>query len=304
MNNNNTNDIFTKLKEKIEYDFKPNETKISTMTICLNVDNCKFECYNIGRYLKVDAKFIDDIIYCDENGEICCRKQTIKKKKKHKIKKIEGKKKRKDSFYNQATIIVKINENKKINIKLFKNGSIQMTGCDSIENAKMSIEKLFEILNEPRYNLDIIKKKINIINFIEIKNNKKLTIEDINTGNVVLINCNFNIGFEINRDKLYEIISNKKNASVLEIKKNNKNLVLDNNCPQKYMDCTYDPIRHACVNIKLNHPIKTITIFVFESGSIIILGKSCRQIRDAYNFINVFLLSNYFNISSKNYMSL
>ena len=96
-------------------------------------------------------------------------------------------------------------------------------------------------------------------------------------------------------------LSQKKSDSILEIKKHDIHENIDKDIPQKYMDSTYDPIRHACVNIKLNHPtMKTITIFVFESGSIIILARSCRQIRDAYNFINVFLLTNYFNIASKN----
>ena len=291
-------DIFKILKDKIEYDLKPNEAKISTMTICLDLNNnFKFECFNIGKYLKVDNKFIEEIKFSDENNNIQIR-SLIKKKIKQKRKKKIGKKTKKDSFYNQATIIVKISEIKTINIKLFKNGSIQMTGCDSIENAKKSIEKLFDLLNKSRYILDFAKNEIREIKFIS--SNKALTLDEIVYGTIVLINCNFNIGFEINRDKLFEIISNKKNDSILEIKKYNNSDELDKDIPQKYMDCTYDPIRHACVNIKLNHPIKTVTIFVFESGSIIILAKSCRQIRDAYNFINIFLMTNYFNICCKN----
>ena len=293
-------DIFKILKDKIEYDLKPEEAKISTMTICLDMSNdFKFECFNIGKYLKVDNKFIEEIKFSDENNDIKIRSQ-VKKKSKQKRKKKIGKKSKKDSFYNQATIIVKISETKTINIKLFKNGSVQMTGCDSIENAKKSIERLFELMNQSRYVLDFAKKQIQEIKFISANDNKKLTLDCIDHGTVVLINCNFNIGFEINRDKLYEIISNKKNESIMEIKKSNGTELIDKDIPQKYMDCTYDPIRHACVNIKLNHPIKTVTIFVFESGSIIILGKSCRQIRDAYNFINVFLLTNYFNVCCKN----
>jgi TATA-box binding protein (TBP) (component of TFIID and TFIIIB) len=291
-------DIFKILKDKIEYDLKPEEAKISTMTICLDLsNNLKFECFNIGKYLKVDNNFIQEIKFSDENHDIKIRSQIIKKSKQKRKNKIV-KKSKKDSFYNQATIIVKISEIKTINIKLFKNGSIQMTGCDSIENAKNSIEKLFELLNQSRFILDLAKKEIREIKFIV--SNKKLDLNNIDHGTVVLINCNFNIGFEINRDKLYEIISNKKNESIMEIKKSNGTDGFDKDIPQKYIDCTYDPIRHACVNIKLNHSIKTVTIFVFESGSIIILGKSCRQIRDAYNFINVFLLTNYFKVCSKN----
>ena len=292
-------DIFDKLKKKIDYDLKPEETIISTMTICLDMgSNCIFECYNIGKFLKLDKKFIEEIKFCDENN-IQIRSFT---KKKIKQKKKPEKKKKKDSFYNQVTIIVRISDIKTINIKLFKNGSIQMTGCDSIVNTKYSIEKLFEILNKPRYLLNLDKKNINIIKFLKTENDKVITIDDIIQCNVHLINCNFNIGFKINRDKLFDIISNKNSESILEIKKNNiaYNRNIDIDIPQKYIDSTYDPIRHACVNIKLNHPIKTITIFVFESGSIIILGKSCKQIRDAYNFINVFLLSNYYNIYCNN----
>ena len=173
-----------------------------------------------------------------------------------------------------------------------------MTGCDSIENTKKSIEKLFEILNKPRYLINLIKKEIKEIKFIKA-DVENISINDIDYGNIHLINCNFDIGFKINREKLFDIISSNKNESVLEIKKNTS-VILDEDAPQKYMDSTFDPIRHACVNIKFSHPIKTATIFVFESGSIIILGKSCRQIRDAYNFINVFLLTNYFNICLKN----
>jgi TATA-box binding protein (TBP) (component of TFIID and TFIIIB) len=277
------------------------------MTICLDmIQGCTFECYNIGKFLKINTKIIQEIKFSDENNEIKIRGQS-KKKIRNKRKKKNSGKSRKDSFYNQVTIIVKISETKTINIKLFKNGSIQMTGCNSIENAQKSIETIFNILSKPRYILDFGKKEIKEVNFVTFENkkenkkeNKELELKDIVDGTIVLINCNFNIGFEINRDKLYEIISNKKNDSILEIKKHDVHLNQDIDIPQKYMDCTYDPIRHACVNIKLNHPTKTITIFVFESGSIIILGKTCRQVRDAYNFINVILLINYFNVCCKN----
>ncbi len=295
----NENDIFIKLKDTIEYDLKPPETNISTMTICLTMkDFIEFNCFNIGKYLKKES-YIDDIIFCDENNELKTRKPYKKKKKQSKKKKV-GKQTKKDSFYNQVTIIVKISDIKNINIKLFKNGSIQMTGCDSLENAKQSLINVFNLLNTTRHLLNFENKEIKEISFIKTKDNKKISISDIEDGKVVLINSVFDIGFQINRDKLFEIISNKTNNSLLEIKKINK--LEDNNSdnPLKYIDdCTFDPIRHACVNIKLKHPSKIITIFVFESGSIIILAKTCRQVKDAYNYINVFLLTNYFNISSK-----
>jgi len=289
----NTNDIFEQLKDSIEYKLKPDETKISTMTICLKMKkSIIFNCQQIGKYLKQDNDFITEIKFSNDDGNIQIR-GGIPKRKKHKKKEKPNTKQKKDSFYNQVTIIVKVSDIKTINIKLFKNGSIQMTGCDSIENTKYSIEKLFKILNKSRYLVNPVKNKITEIKFVK----HEINCSDIISGKVSLINCNFYIDFQINRDKLYQLISEKNLDNVLEIKKKNITDVIDKDTPQKYMDSTFDPIRHACVNIKLTHPIKTITIFVFESGSIIILGKSCRQIRDAYNFINVFLCSNFFNIS-------
>lgn len=267
------------------------------MTVCLKIhDNYKFNCYNIGKYLQINNNFIEEIKYCDETNEIQIRSLYNKKRKKTKKKKI-NKTARKDSFYNQVTLIVKVSDKKTINIKLFKNGSIQMTGCNSLENAKISIEKIFELLNTPRYLLNFKNNSIDTIYFIDSKDKSNISIDKIITGTIALINCNFNIGFEINRDKLYNLIT--KNKTDMEIKKN-KLIIQNIDSPQKYMDCTYDPIRHACVNIKLNHPEKLITIFVFESGSIIILARTCKQLRDAHKFINIFLLTNYFNIFSKN----
>ena len=95
-----------------------------------------------------------------------------------------------------------------------------------------------------------------------------------------MINSNFNIGFNIDREKLFE------------------KLILNN------YECTYDPIIHACVNLKYTIKSKKISIFIFESGSIIITGaNNCNQILCAYNFINKYLLTNYDKIIMKNILS-
>ena len=77
-------DIFDKLKRDIEYDEKPKETKVSTMTICLNCHNCIFNCYNIGKYLKFDRDIMENIIYSDDNGQTVGRIPIKKKKNKKK----------------------------------------------------------------------------------------------------------------------------------------------------------------------------------------------------------------------------
>ena len=72
-----------------------------------------------------------------------------------------------------------------------------------------------------------------------------------------MINTNFNIGFQINREKLHQM------------------LLINGH------DSSFNPIIHACVNVKYSIPniSKTVSIFVFESGSITIAGSnSCFQI--------------------------
>ena len=96
-----------------------------------------------------------------------------------------------------------------------------------------------------------------------------------------MINSNFNIGFKVDRDKLYDLIHTKNIA-----------------------ECSYDPIIHACVNIKYECDKKTVSIFVFESGSIIITGaNNGKHILDAYNFINKLLCNNYKQIYKSNILS-
>jgi TATA-box binding protein (TBP) (component of TFIID and TFIIIB) len=95
-----------------------------------------------------------------------------------------------------------------------------------------------------------------------------------------MINTNFNGLFQINREKLHELLKNKD------------------------FDVTFDPIIHACVNIKYHSSKflnKTISIFVFESGSITIAGSnSCEQVLETYNFINKLIYNNYDILLNKN----
>ena len=88
-----------------------------------------------------------------------------------------------------------------------------------------------------------------------------------------MINSNFVLPFKIDRPKLYNLLFKEK------------------------YECFYDPIKHACVRVRYQHPLKLVSIFIFEKGNIIITGaQSCEQIKDAYTFIYKYLLINYKNI--------
>lgn len=278
---------------------------ISTATITCKID-VMFDVANIAYYFND----FDDIIIGKKYGNrVINNLINIKKLKADKKKK----RKEKKNFFNQVSLIFRTatlmgldpekltlkEKFKNINVKLFINGSIQMTGCKHLDNITKCLEILFEklkvtkaILNKDMKfekkqfvdsieNLYLAKANINHIANNSIQNEiakNSLKIKNVYDFSIHMINTNFNIGFQINREKLKELLK------------------------QNGYDVTFDPIIHACVNIKYTIPIlnKIVSIFVFESGSITIAGSnSCEQILYAYNFINILILSNYKRLLSK-----
>lgn len=100
-------------------------------------------------------------------------------------------------------------------------------------------------------------------------NDDEYRINKINELKVVMINSGFKIGFNIDRDKLYKLVRDT-------------------------YTCSYDPTIHACVDMKIMDGDKIISVFIFESGSIIITGgNSLEQIVNTYQIVNKILLENY-----------
>ena len=254
----------------------PPDLIISTATVTMKV-NVFFNVENIGLYFNDFDNILIGKRYGNRvvNNLINIKKIKSGKKKKRKEKK---------NFYNQVSLIFRtctlmgidpatISQKeglKTVNVKLFINGSIQMTGCKHLDNIRNSLEILFNKLKITKVILD---RNMEYIEKPFVVDSTLLTIKNVNKFYIQMINTNFNIQFHINRSKLFQ-------------------LLLDNN-----IDASFDPIIHACVNIKYylnNTKPKTISIFVFESGSITIAGSnSCSEILEAYNFINKFILTNY-----------
>ncbi len=254
----------------------PPDLIISTATVTMKV-NVFFNVENIGLYFNDFDNILIGKRYGNRvvNNLINIKKIKSGKKKKRKEKK---------NFYNQVSLIFRtctlmgidpttISQKeglKTVNVKLFINGSIQMTGCKHLDNIRNSLEILFNKLKITKVILD---KNMEYNEKPFVVDTTLLTINNVNKFYIQMINTNFNIQFHINRSKLFQ-------------------LLLDNN-----IDASFDPIIHACVNIKYylnNTKPKTISIFVFESGSITIAGSnSCSEILEAYNFINKFILTNY-----------
>lgn len=158
----------------------PYDLKISTATITCKLPGVLFNVANIAYYFND----FDDVIIDKKYGSRAVgNMMNIKKiKTNKKIKKNEKK-----NFFNQVSLIFrsatlmgldlnkigKKEAQKNINVKLFINGSIQMTGCKHLDNIKKCLEILFKkFLCEKAIwttNLKFIKKPF----FVVIGNSHK-----------------------------------------------------------------------------------------------------------------------------------
>ena len=237
--------------------------RISTITGTAILDT------NINLKELYDLIQINDLIHYIEYGCDNFKGSSIKQKKK----------KRKDAprkvFYNQITIHVHFN-NKLNNVKVFNNGHIQMTGLKDISH----VEKVLQAI------IDDIYELLPEENTIFDKPDKPLII----STKIALINSDFDIHFEVNREILHREILK---AGIYS---------------------TYEPCIYPGVNIKYfynpsknkihgicscegycdgkgnNDDCKKITIAVFKSGKVIITGgNSLEQLTTSYQFIYNFL---------------
>jgi TATA-box binding protein (TBP) (component of TFIID and TFIIIB) len=253
----------------------PDDVFISTMTVCCELD-IEFNVDNIARYIDLKSDGIKDISY-GRDGDPATNRSLVPKKKKKKKVKSKAKKKQKREFHNQISLNVMIESKKEkpVNIKLFTNGSIQMTGCKSVENVIDVLSKIFIELQTVKAVID--KETMTIVEKPFINDASKLSLEFVQNITIGMINSNFVYPNKIDRLKLFNLL----------------------NTEQK--ECRYDPSNHAPVNIKYNCKDKSISIFVFEKGSILITGaKNCEHILEGYEFINKYLLTNHKKIVKSN----
>ena len=148
-----------KIKDFIDYkknevDNLPDGVSISTMCCSAKLGTI-IDIDNIQEYLQLNE---NDILTVKLNDSKI--RTLIEKKAKNKRKKVVEKKSKTQKFYNQITVVVRIghgkcddiNKEKTINMKLFKNGSIQMSGCKRIEDVNKVINKLAYKLQEKNGN--------------------------------------------------------------------------------------------------------------------------------------------------------
>ena len=256
--------------ENMEIKDLPDGVNISTMTASIKETNLTYNITNIYKYLELNK---NDIISVVKNKTE--RRTLLVETKKSRKKNEEKKEKKKKLFFNQVSVVVRVfdgdcedlSKEKKVNFKLFVNGSIQMSGVKKIEYANRAINKLLYVLSKSKAKLNK-KKKIEKINFVE-------NLENINTGKfkIDMINSNYRIRVRINRSKLYQLLLKKKIKS------------------------SFEKAIRACVIIKFkplqeNEDEKEISIFIFQKGNIIITGARRRShILEAFEYVNNIILT-------------
>ncbi len=185
-------------------------------------------------------------------------------------------------FYNQITVVIRINEGPyenmhdepKINLKLFKNGSVQISGLKNIEYANKALNKLIYCLSQVKGKM--IDGKIQEVSFVEDKT--KLGIFGFE---IYMINSNYMVNLMIDRTKLYALLLMKK------------------------IKASYEKCVRACVNIKYvppehNNEEKDVSVFIFEKGNIIITGaRNFYHVVATYDYINNILLNHVDDIIKK-----
>ncbi len=168
---------------------------------------------------------------------------------------INFKRTKKSAFYNCFALIVRIKENnhfKEVHVKLFNTGKLEIPGIQKNET------------------LDIVLNQLAIL--LGTMCNKTISYNK-NTVQTVLINSNFNCGYYVNRNKLYNILKYKYNVNA------------------NYDPCSYPGIQckfYYNVNNKNNDGIckcekkcdkkkpgkqcSDISFMIFRTGSVLIVG--------------------------------
>jgi len=182
--------------------------------------------------------------------------------------------KQKQAFYNCFVMILRIkmdNEFKEFHIKVFNTGKLEIPGVQS--------DAMFETVLQ------------HIIQTIQPYITDVLTYQK--TCDTVLINSNFNCGFFINRDVLYNIIKFKYNLQAIY-----------EPCSYPGIQCkfyyNYDlPVQNGIlVGDKSNGRYVEVSFMIFRTGSVLIVGMCDEDVlHEIYHFLKSMLVTEFRHIA-------
>jgi hypothetical protein len=200
--------------------------------------------------------------------------------------------KKKQAFYNCFVMIIRIRMNgvfREFHIKVFNTGKLEIPGVQS--------DEMFET---------VLK---NIISILQPYSGTQLSYKQ--TSDTVLINSNFNCGFYINREALYDILKFKYNIQAIYDPCSypgiqckfyyNNDLQHD---MQNGMQLSGDNVKNmkdkkekAKANALANINVIEVSFMIFRTGSVLIVGM-CEEnvLYDIYAFLTQMLKAEFENI--------
>ena len=193
--------------------------------------------------------------------------------------------KKKSAFYNCIVLILRLKQGskyKEYHTKIFNTGKLEIPGIQNNVSFHLILDLIVQIL-QPLMNNKIIMEQ--------------------SKSDTVLINSNFNCGFYINREELYNILKMKYN-----------------------IHCIYDPCSYPGIQCKfyfnpdidiqtgtqihenektLYQNIIKVSFMIFRTGSVLIVGRCDETVLNKiYDYIKKILINEYTSIYQYNNSSL
>jgi hypothetical protein len=189
--------------------------------------------------------------------------------------------KKKSAFYNCFVLILRLKVEdvfKEFHVKIFNTGKLEIPGIQD--------DAIFE---------NILQM---VIDILQPNMQEKLYYKE-NSCETVLINSNFNCGFYINRESLYDILKYKYNIQSIY-----------DPCSYPGIQCKFyfNPdvdVQNGCQiskdKMELYQNVKQISFMIFRTGSVLIVGKCDENVLLlVYEFLKNILVAEYVNICQKN----
>jgi len=189
--------------------------------------------------------------------------------------------KKKSAFYNCFVLILRLkveNAFKEFHVKVFNTGKLEIPGVQSEIVFEQILQQVLDTL-QPYVEMPIGYKD--------------------DSNETVLINSNFNCGYYINRETLYEILKSKYNIQAIY-----------DPCSYPGIQCKfyYNPdiviqsgSQISEENKHLYTNIKEVSFMIFRTGSVLIVGRCDEDVlMIIYEFLKVVLHDEYRNICQKN----
>lgn len=200
--------------------------------------------------------------------------------------------KKKNRFDNQITVIYRFDNTYLPNIKIFKNGNIQLTGIKHFDHTQIIVNKVIEQIKNIYSNVDknVITSTNDNQNILERLSYSNFKVRMINTDFKIYDDKDMTSRFSVKRRDLHNILINDEY--------NNKSSFQ----PGVYQGVKleyfwnksnrFNGICQCSVNCFGKHSgdgngnCKKVTVAIFESGSILITGGiTFEQVQDTYEYI-------------------